>query len=105
MITNSPSDAVFKALADGTRREILTLLAVRPEPVNRLASRFEITRPAISRHLKLLKDAELIELTTTGRENVYRLKTAALRQLESWLRTFWGKRLASLKALAEETAP
>lgn len=103
MVTNRPHDDVFRALSDSTRREILEVLAIQPSPVKRLAERFEVTRPAISRHLRLLKEADLVEMSTIGRENIYRVRTKALRELESWLQTFWGRRLTKLKQIAEAT--
>jgi len=103
MVTNSePKDVVFRALADPVRREILQSLSAGSQPVNRLAGRFTISRPAISRHLKLLKQANLIGLSEVGRENLYYLKDDALRQLAAWLETFWNKKLSALKALAEK---
>lgn len=103
MLTNLAEDRVFGALADRTRREILHALADRPRPVHEIATRFDVTRPAISRHLRILKDADLVEISGAGRENLYYVKTSTLRELEDWLNAFWAKRLSKLKALVEET--
>jgi DNA-binding transcriptional ArsR family regulator len=100
-----PTDAVFRALADPTRREILQLLAVRAAPVHQLSERFNVSRPAISRHLRLLKEAELVELCPDGRRNVYRLHARNLREVQAWLGSLWGKRLSKLKALAQQEWP
>ena len=78
-------------------------LADNPLPVHRIASEFDVTRPAISRHLRILKDADLVAVSEAGRENLYFVKTSTLRELEDWLNTFWAKRLSKLKALVEET--
>jgi len=71
-------------------------------PVHRIARTFELTRPAISRHLRILKDAGLVGLAESGRENVYSLKTGTLRDVEEWLNDIWAARLSGLKALVEE---
>ena len=75
----------FAALADETRCALVDLLRERPRPVHELAAAFAISRPAISRHLRVLKDAGLIAEERDGRENVYSLKRQRLRQLVTWL--------------------
>ena len=102
MFTNKAEDKVFSALADRTRRRILESLADRPLAVHEIASGFDVTRPAISRHLRILKDAQLVGISASGRQNLYYVKTSTLRGLEEWLNAFWAKRLSSLKALVEE---
>jgi len=104
MLTNELEDNVFRALADGTRRRIVRRLARSPQPVHAIASDFAVSRPAVSRHLKILKDAQLVDVAGSGRENVYFLKTSTLRQVEDWLGEIWATKLAILKALAEEDA-
>ena len=94
-------DRIFKALSDRTRREIVRALASRPLPVHTIATEFDITRPAISRHLRILKEAQLVDVSESGRENVYHLRTSMLREVEDWLNTIWAKRLSKLKALVE----
>ncbi|HMB61119.1 MAG TPA: metalloregulator ArsR/SmtB family transcription factor [Xanthomonadales bacterium] len=103
MITNMAEDRVFDALADRTRREIIRGLADSPLPVHRIAGEFAVSRPAISRHLRVLREAGLVGLTGSGRENLYYLKTATLREVEDWLNSVWALRLSKLKALVEET--
>ena len=103
MLTNTAEDRLFNALSDRTRRQIVQALADSPRPVHAIASEFDVTRPAISRHLRILKDADLVELAELGRENLYYVKTSTLRELEDWLNTFWARRLSKLKALVEET--
>lgn len=103
MLTNNAEDRVFSALADRTRRQILRGLAGAPMPVHRIATEYAVTRPAISRHLRILKDAGLVEVSESGRENLYYLKTSTLRDIEDWLNALWALRLSRLKALVEET--
>ncbi len=103
MLTNTAENRVFGALADRTRREILQSLAERPRAVHEIATGFDVTRPAISRHLRILKDADLVDVSEAGRQNLYYVKTSTLRELEDWLNAFWAKRLSKLKTLVEET--
>src|SRR4051794_37468009 len=75
----------FAALADSTRCRVLELLNERPRPVHELAGAFSISRPAISRHLRVLKEAELVREEKRGRENVYALDIARLDDIKAWL--------------------
>lgn len=102
MLTKESEDRVFGALSDGTRRRILRALADRPLPVHRIAEEFAVSRPAVSRHLRILKDAGLVTASESGRENLYYLRTSTLREIEDWLNTIWALRLSKLKALVEE---
>ena len=95
----------FAALADDTRCALIDLLRERPRPVHELAVMFPISRPAISRHLRILKDAGLVGEERDGRENVYSLKRQSLRRLSSWLEQHWSARLDRLKRLAEDSVP
>ena len=101
MLTNRSEDKLFKSLADGTRRAILSEIAAEPRPVHDIAERFSVTRPAVSRHLRILKEAGLVDGRRAGRETVYFLKTSTLRELEEWLNALWATRLTQLKALVE----
>ncbi len=80
--------AQFAALGDETRCRVLGLLHERARPVHELAAEFDISRPAISRHLRVLKQAGLVREEKRGRENVYALETAALVRLDKWLGEF-----------------
>ena len=102
MLTNSLQNRVFRALSDPTRRQIIAKLADQPLPVHRISSAFDLTRPAVSRHLRILKEAGLVGLAGSGRENVYHLKTSTLREVEEWLNGIWARRLSKLKSLVEE---
>jgi DNA-binding transcriptional ArsR family regulator len=102
-VTYSP-EATFSALADPTRRAVLDLLRRGRQPAGRIAEEFPISRPAISKHLRLLRRAHLVEERREGRLRVYQLNPEPLRAVDSWLdqyRTFWTNNLASLKAFVE----
>ncbi|MBO6548046.1 MAG: winged helix-turn-helix transcriptional regulator [Rhizobiales bacterium] len=93
--TNSPAqlDVVFSALADPTRREILSRLAEGELSVNEIAEPFEISQPAISRHLKVLERAGLIERNVAQQQRPARLKAETLVVAVDWLtefKEFWG---------------
>lgn len=94
-------DAVAAALADPVRREILLLLREQTLAAGEIAARFAITRPAISRHLRVLREAGLVVAEQEGRNRLYRLETAPLEQLEVWVAglraTAWSQRLDALE--------
>ncbi len=96
---------LFSALADPTRCRVVEMLHERARPVHELAAAFDISRPAISRHLKVLKDAGLVVEEKTGRENVYSLKRAELKPMQDWLEKHRtaraGKKAARVKPVAE----
>jgi DNA-binding transcriptional ArsR family regulator len=96
-----PADQ-FSALADATRCALVVMLREGPRPVHELAAAFPISRPAISRHLRVLKEAGLISEERDGRENVYSLKRQKLRQLSLWLDDHWSGKQGKLKPPAEE---
>ena len=77
-------DAVFKAIAHPARRGIIAMLAVSSRSVKELTARFDMSQPAISQHLKELKEAELVEAERYGLEQRYRLKPAPLRHVVKW---------------------
>jgi DNA-binding transcriptional ArsR family regulator len=96
---------VFRAIADPTRRAILDRLRAGAAPVNALAADFEQTRPAISKHLRVLRDAKLVREERVGRERVYRLDPGPLRQVAGWIegyRLFWLHSLDNLKRHLEK---
>jgi DNA-binding transcriptional ArsR family regulator len=98
-------DVVFKALADPTRREILTLLRERRRSVGEIASNFRVSRPAISKHLRLLRGAGLVVDRPQGTSRVCELNPAPLRQVETWLdsyKVFWTRSLEQLKTRMED---
>jgi DNA-binding transcriptional ArsR family regulator len=105
MVTNDHQlDLVFGALADATRRRILARLAVGEATVGELAAPFEISRPAISKHLKVLERAGLIHRTRDGRVRRCELDAGPLHDASEWVgryREFWVDRLDALAAYLE----
>ena len=97
--------AVFQALADPTRRAILGLLRQGSQPVGSIARDFPVSRPAISRHLRVLREAELVSEIRVGRNRFYELNAAPLRTVDDWLahyRHMWQHQLRNLKRYIEE---
>lgn len=97
-------EAVFSALADPTRRAVLDLLRQREFSAGRIAQAFPVSRPAISKHLRLLRRAHLVQERRNGRHRIYRLNAAPLKTVDSWLnqyRAFWESSLTNLKAFVE----
>ena len=97
---------VFRAIADPTRRAILDRLRAGPTPVNDLAADFEQSRPAISKHLRVLREARLVTEEKIGRERLYALDPRPLAKAAGWLegyRSFWQRHLNSLKRYLEES--
>jgi DNA-binding transcriptional ArsR family regulator len=90
------------ALADPTRRVIFERLADRPRAVGELASELPVSRPAVSQHLKVLKDAHLVVDRRDGTRRVYQLDPGGLRELRGYLDHFWDQALAGFKAAAEQ---
>jgi DNA-binding transcriptional ArsR family regulator len=91
---------VYRAIADPTRRAILDRLRKGPAPVNRLAADFSQSRPAISRHLRILREARVILEERAGRERVYRIEPNSLKPVAAWIegyRAFWQANLEGLK--------
>lgn len=80
----TPADQFF-ALADETRCKVVEMLSARPMPVHELTAAFSISRPAISRHLRVLKRARLVKEIKRGRENIYSLQRQNLQPLQGWL--------------------
>jgi len=96
----------FRAIADPTRRAILDRLRAGPSPVNSLAADFSQSRPAISKHLKMLRQAGLVREQRIGRERIYTLQPAPLQRVAGWIegyRSFWQVSLGRLKRYLEET--
>ena len=91
----------FRAIADPVRREILTALQGRALAVHEIAERFDISRPAISKHLRVLGDAGLVTARRAGKENLYALRAQAFAPVAEWLTGFWAGRLNLLKDMAE----
>jgi DNA-binding transcriptional ArsR family regulator len=98
---------VFNAVADPTRRAILDRLRKGPSPVNELASGFRISRPAISKHLRILRTARLVHEKREGRQRIYELEPARIQEVAKWAeeyRRFWQQNIASLKRHLEQSS-
>ena len=90
---------VFQAIADPTRRAILTLLAIQAMTPNALAEHFDCTRQAVSKHLKILTECELVNQQQTGREIHYQIHLDKMKEIDQWLSQFrliWKKRFNEL---------
>ncbi len=90
----------WEALGDPTRRAIVACLAERPRAVGELAEALPISRPAVSQHLKVLKEAGLVTDRATGTRRVYRLNAAGLAALRDQLDTFWSRALDTFQDVA-----
>lgn len=95
-------DSVARALADSTRRDILELVRDDEQTVGELADRFPVSRPAISQHLRVLQDADLVTVRSEGTRRFYRARPEGLGELRSWLEEFWSDRLDILKREVEQ---
>ena len=97
-------DAAFSALADPTRRAVIDLLRTGMRPAGEIARCFTVSRPAISKHLGILRRAHLVDERREGRHRLYQLNPEPLKAVDSWLeryRSFWVSNLADLKAFVE----
>jgi DNA-binding transcriptional ArsR family regulator len=98
------TESTFQALADPTRRAVLDLLRRGRQPAGQIAQSFPVSRPAISKHLRLLRRAHLVQEKKEGRHRFYQLNPEPLKAVDRWLesyRVFWSANLASLKAFVE----
>lgn len=93
----------FAALADPTRRLVFERLRAGPSPVGRLASGLPVSRPAVSQHLKVLKEAGLVNEEQDGTRRIYRIDPHGLGVLRAWLDQFWDSALDAFKAQAEQS--
>jgi DNA-binding transcriptional ArsR family regulator len=97
-------EAAFSALADPTRRAVLDLLRQGSLPAGRIAQAFPVSRPAVSKHLRLLRRARLVQERREGRHRFYELNPTPLQAVDNWLsqyRSFWQSSLENLKAVVE----
>ena len=96
---------MYVAIADPTRRELLTILGEGERSVNTLVRHFSVSRPAISKHLRILREAHLVRGRKVGREHRYRINPQPLSEVRSWLAyfdLFWDEKLAALKTHVED---
>lgn len=97
---------MLSALADQTRRDIIDLLHQRPLAAGEIAACFPISRPAISRHLRVLREAGLVTVEQAGRERIYRFDPGPLREIDDWLnqyRELWTSRFDALETEVHRT--
>jgi len=95
---------IFQAIADPTRRAIIALIAVHAMTPNAIAEHFDTTRQAVSKHLKILTECELITQNQQGREIYYRLEIDKMKEIDHWLEQFrkiWENRFEQLDSLLE----
>ncbi len=93
----------FEALGDANRREILRLLSGGDKPVQEIAAAMPISRPAVSRHLRLLKDAGMVAERAQGTRRIYHLQEQGLHAVQAYLEGIWGAAAARFRLLAENT--
>jgi DNA-binding transcriptional ArsR family regulator len=100
--TNRKAEAQLDALGDPTRREIFMLLAKAPAAVGDIADAVPVSRPAVSQHLKILKDAGLLSVRRDGTRNIYSADPAGIAVLHAAVERFWRDALATFKDHAEQ---
>jgi DNA-binding transcriptional ArsR family regulator len=100
-----PAGDPFEALGDPNRREILRLLSDGDKPVAEIAAAMTISRPAVSRHLRLLKDAGMVAEQAEGTRRIYHLREEGLHAVKAYLEGVWGVAAARFRLLAENTEP
>ena len=94
-------EAALKAIAEPNRRRILQLVRDEELSAGEIASHFDVTQPAVSQHLKVLKEAGLVDERRNGTRRLYRARPEGLADLKAFLDEFWGDRLEALKREAE----
>ena len=98
-------DELLAVIADPSRREMLELLAERERSAGELGAAFSLSQPAVSRHLRVLREAGLVRVRGDGQRRIYSLEPRPLKELDAWLeryRRFWDARLDALEARLEQ---
>ena len=95
-------DAALRAIAEPRRRRILELVGARELTAGEIASHFDVTRPAISQHLGVLKEAGLVDERRNGTQRLYRARPQGLSELKAFLDSFWDEKLEALQREAEQ---
>ena len=98
-----PAGDPFEALGDAHRRQILSLLGDGNKSVQEIASALPISRPAVSRHLRLLKEAGLVTEEPQGTRRIYRLREEGMHAVQAYLQQVWGEAAARFRLVAENT--
>jgi len=93
----------LSVLADPTRRQVFERLRDGPRPVNMIAAGLPVSRPAVSQHLKVLKDAGLVEERSEGVRRIYSVRREGLSELREWLDSFWDDALLAFRIEAERS--
>ena len=101
LVVEPSAAAALDALGDATRRSIVEMLAENPASVQSIADRLPISRPAVSRHLRLLKEAELVVDDADGARHIYRLRPEAAEALEQYFERLWGDAAARFRLTVE----
>lgn len=99
---------VFQAIADPTRREIISMLSQQSLNLNAVADKFDISRPAISKHIRILTECGLITIKQQGRERYCEMKFEQLAEVAEWIeqyRNFWTKKLDTLENFLSKPSP
>jgi DNA-binding transcriptional ArsR family regulator len=94
-------EAALKAIAEPRRQEILRLVWSRERPAGEIAAHFDVSRPAISKHLRVLKDSGLVEERRLGTRRLYRAKPEPILEMRRFLESFWDEGLLAIKEAAE----
>ena len=105
MVTQTATRTAFEAIADPTRRKILDLVRSREMRAGDLAARFPVSRPAIAKHVRVLREAGLLRERRVATQRFYSLEPKALQAVDEWLapyRLFWAARLMDLKRVVED---
>jgi DNA-binding transcriptional ArsR family regulator len=103
-VTQTPAASdPFEALGDANRREILRLLSDGDKPVVEIAAAMSISRPAVSRHLRVLKDAGMVMDQARGTHRIYHLQEQGMRAVQEYLEGIWGEAAVRFRLLAENT--
>ena len=96
-------ETVLQALADPSRREVFERLRQGPQSVGELARALPISQPAVSQHLKVLREARLVDLRRDGTRHIYRVSQEGLQELRCYVESFWGDVLAAFEASGSNT--
>ncbi|MEM7329526.1 MAG: metalloregulator ArsR/SmtB family transcription factor [Pseudomonadota bacterium] len=95
---------IFRAIADPTRRSIMTLLSAGERSLNDISAEYEMSRPAVTKHLRVLEEGGLIRIRARGRERLHSLQPETLKAVSDWVNyfsQFWDEKLADLKQIVE----
>jgi len=99
---------IFRAIADPTRRAIIAMLSEREMTVSDITANFDMSRPAVTKHLGILRAGQLVDVKARGRARIHSLRPEALKTVSDWVATYsqlWDARLQTLKAVIEEENP